>query len=141
MTTQDLDNEFERSAASRAEAMPTEQDLAQIIADNERLRLAVERLTSAGLSAAQGEVAKEDELDYWIRSWTEKDVQNAALEKDNKRLRDALTKIYELNCELGYTLRMTRVGWDGTVTCENILKPINAIAKAMGEANPMGKGI
>ena len=96
MTTQDLDNEFERSAASRAEAMPTEQDLAQIIADNERLRLAVERLTSAGLSAAQGEVAKEDELDYWIRSWTEKDVQNAALEKDNKRLRDALTSIMRI---------------------------------------------
>ena len=62
-----------------------------------------------------------------------------ALETDNERLRDALAKIYELNCELGYTLRMTRIGWDGTETCENTLEPINVIAKAMGEANPMGK--
>lgn len=49
-----------------------------------------------------------------------------------------LSVIWNLNLELGETLRYTRIGWDDTVTCQGVLEPINQIAAKMGAANPMG---
>lgn len=51
---------------------------------------------------------------------------------------DALVKLDELSLMLGEVLRCTRIGWDDdTVTCEDVLGPINEIAKQIGEAIPL----
>jgi len=71
---------------------------------------------------------------YW-------DFVKRTLEKKNaeiERLQNALKAIWELNLELGQTLRYTRIGWDDTVTCQGVLEPINQISAKMGAANPMG---
>ena len=60
----------------------------------------------------------------------ERDEACADLERV-KAERDAAIKASH---ELGYIIRMTRVGWDNTVTCEGVLEPINACAKAIGAA-------
>lgn len=48
---------------------------------------------------------------------------------------DALVRLDELSLMLGETLRLTRIGWDDIVS-EDVLKPINQIAKQIGEAMP-----
>jgi hypothetical protein len=56
---------------------------------------------------------------------------------DNQEWRDALIRLDELSKMLGETLRLTRVGWDDEcVTYEDVLGPLNQIAKQIGEAIP-----
>ena len=48
---------------------------------------------------------------------------------------DALIRLDELSLTLGRILQLSRIGWDDT-TGEEVLEPINQIAKLIGEAMP-----
>jgi hypothetical protein len=49
---------------------------------------------------------------------------------------DALVALDELSLMLVRTLQYIRIGWDESVTCENVLDPISDIAKRIGEVMP-----
>ena len=49
---------------------------------------------------------------------------------------DALTRLDELSLTLGRVLQLSRIGWDNSTTGEEVLEPINRIAKLIGEAMP-----
>ena len=53
-----------------------------------------------------------------------------------REMHDALVRLDELSLMLGHTLATTRIGWEDPAECEDVLGPINQIAKKIGEAIP-----